>query len=58
MTRIKPCVLAPTPNKNPSRALAKNATFIKHIRPGVLAACQFPLTLSDAEGTFHKPASW
>lgn len=51
-------VLAPTPNKHPSRSLAKTATFIKHIRPSVLAACQFPPVLSDAEGVFHKPASW
>lgn len=51
-------VLAPTRNKHPSRDLAMTATFIKHIRPKVLAASQFPATLTDATGTFSKPAGW
>ena len=51
-------VLAPTRNKHPSRVLAANATFIKHIRPEVLATSQFPSTLTDAHGSFSKPASW
>ena len=51
-------VLAPTRNKHPSRSLAAHATFIKHIRPNVLAASQFPATLTDARGSFSKPASW
>src|SRR3990172_6660857 len=33
-------VLAPTQNKHPSRSLAAAATFIKHIRPHVIAASQ------------------
>jgi uncharacterized LabA/DUF88 family protein len=48
-------VLAPTQNKHPSRSLTANATFIKHIRPHVLAASQFPPTLTDKRGTFSKP---
>jgi hypothetical protein len=51
-------VLAPTPNKHPSRSLAAQATFIKHIRPTVLAASQFSPTLTDRNGTFSKPVSW
>ena len=51
-------VLAPTQNRHPSRSLAANATFIKHIRPQVLAASQFPETLTDHHGTFRKPKDW
>jgi uncharacterized LabA/DUF88 family protein len=51
-------VLAPTHHKYPSRSLAVNATFIKHIRPHVIAASQFPAMLTDKRGTFSKPASW
>jgi hypothetical protein len=28
------------------------------INKKVLANCQFPATLTDAQGTFHKPATW
>ena len=45
-------------SKNPSRQLLNNATFFKHIRPNQLAACQFPLSLTDRNGTFTKPARW
>jgi predicted DNA-binding transcriptional regulator AlpA len=38
--------------------LAKQATFYKHIRQGVLAASQFPPTLKDGGGTFAKPSTW
>jgi uncharacterized LabA/DUF88 family protein len=51
-------VLAPTQNRHPSRSLTNNATFIKHIRPNVLAASQFPPTLTDKRGTFGKPSGW
>ena len=51
-------VLAPTQNRHPSRSLTANATFIKHIRPNVLAASQFPPTLTDKRGTFSKPNGW
>ena len=46
------------PQKRPSRVLVKHATFIKKIRAGVLRTSQFPATLRDATGTFHKPAAW
>ena len=41
-----------------ARVLAREASFKKKIRAGVLASSQFPNTLHDALGTFHKPASW
>jgi hypothetical protein len=46
------------PHKNPSFALRQHATFIKQLRKGVLQASQFPATLTDHNGIFHKPASW
>ena len=46
------------PQKFPSFHLAQQASFIKKLRAGVLAASQFPNSLTDANGTFHKPASW
>lgn len=42
----------------PSYELRKYATFVKPIRKGVLSASQFPPTLKDAAGTFHKPPTW
>ena len=42
----------------PSHELRKHATFVKPIRKGVLAASQFPNTLTDVIGTFHKPPKW
>ena len=51
-------VLAPTQNKHPSKSLTTNATFIKHIRPSVLAASQFPEILADRQGAFSKPVGW
>jgi hypothetical protein len=38
--------------------LQQYATFYKHIRPGVLAASQFPRVLRDEHGTFNKPPEW
>ncbi len=46
------------PQKRPSRMLQQHATFYKHIRPGVLAASQFPRVLKDQHGTFNKPLEW
>ncbi len=47
-----------TPQKHPSFHLKQHATFIKQLRSGVLGASQFPAALTDAHGTFHKPATW
>jgi len=46
------------PQKQPCRSLQTAATFYKHIRTAALAASQFPPALTDANGTFSKPASW
>jgi uncharacterized LabA/DUF88 family protein len=46
------------PQKKPGRVLAQHASFIKQIRPGVLAASQFPGPLQDAKGVFYKPRQW
>lgn len=46
------------PHKKQSRELSRYASFYRPIRTGVLAASQFPTTLTDSHGTFHKPAAW
>lgn len=46
------------PHKHPCQELVQYATFIKRIRQGVLQVSQFPTSLTDQNGTFHKPASW
>lgn len=40
------------------RRSALPADFYRRIRRGVLAASQFPDTLSDAHGTITRPSSW
>lgn len=47
-----------SPTTHPSPALAKYATTMRQIRPGVLKASQFPDDLEDANGPFSKPSSW
>jgi uncharacterized LabA/DUF88 family protein len=46
------------PHQHPSRALLREATFMKPIRQGPLSASQFPDYLKDATGSFHKPVGW
>jgi uncharacterized LabA/DUF88 family protein len=46
------------PSKKPSYDLQRNASFVKPIRRGVLAVSQFPNTLTDVHGIFHKPREW
>ena len=46
------------PHQQHSAELKRVATFLKRIRQSDLIASQFPPTLADAKGTFHKPASW
>lgn len=46
------------PQAHPSKVLKKEALFMKKIRQGVLRASQFPTTLVDANGSFHKPKEW
>lgn len=44
--------------KDVSGELMIVATFKRFIRPGVLQASQFPATLTDSGGAFHKPSGW
>lgn len=46
------------PHPKPSRALLREASFIKQIRKGVLAVSQFPKLLRDEQGSFHRPGKW
>lgn len=46
------------PQRHPSFQLRNNTDFFKQIRQSALSRSQFPQTLSDVNGTFHKPASW
>jgi hypothetical protein len=58
--RLKKPVLVLNPQKKnrPCQVLKQAASFYRHLRPGILAASQFPMTMNDAAGTFSKPASW
>ncbi len=42
----------------PSRKLLSVADFVKQIREGVLKLSLFSNTLTDNQGTFHKPPEW
>ena len=46
------------PHQQHSAELKRVATFLKRIRQSDLIASQFSQVLTDAKGTFHKPASW
>ncbi|MBE2181298.1 MAG: NYN domain-containing protein [Chthoniobacterales bacterium] len=46
------------PQKRLSYALQPEVDFYKQIRRGVLEASQFPDSLTDSQGTFHKPPTW
>jgi uncharacterized LabA/DUF88 family protein len=41
-----------------SGALRPLADYIRQFGPAALARAQFPATLTDAIGTFHKPTRW
>jgi uncharacterized LabA/DUF88 family protein len=46
------------PHQYHSQELKRLATFVKRIRQSALHASQFPVTLADEKGAFHKPSSW
>ena len=46
------------PQKRVSYHLKQEAHFIKHIRPNILKASQFPSIVKSSFGTFHKPTDW
>jgi len=53
------CVGVVNPHRRlSSKELTEHANFQKAIRPGVLAASQFPNELEDANGRFTRPAEW
>jgi hypothetical protein len=54
-----PSLLNPHPVYRRSRDLLNlNPVFLKQIRPNAVKNSQFPETLSGANGTFRRPASW
>ncbi len=47
------------PHQTTKRSREIEATFFRQLRSNVVAACQFPDELVDAEGrTIHKPKTW
>ena len=46
------------PQSRMSFELRSNTDAVRQLRTGVLQAPQFPSTLTDANGTFTKPAGW
>jgi len=46
------------PHPVAARTLSKVAGFYKKLRPGVLAASQFPNTFTRGSQTYSKPATW
>jgi len=44
--------------KRPSRMLQQVATQVRDLRQGPVCASQFPATLTDTNGTIHKPQTW
>jgi hypothetical protein len=49
-------VVNPHPPKY--RSLNLTCTFFKQLRASAVKGCQFPIQLTDAQGTFQKPAHW
>lgn len=58
--KMKKCVGIINPQRyNPLAAkLAQVAQFRRRIGDGLLQISQFPPTITDEKGTFHKPPSW
>ena len=46
------------PHQTNSHQLSSSATFVKRIRQGDLAACQFPDAFADGRGAITKPNAW
>jgi uncharacterized LabA/DUF88 family protein len=55
---LKLPVIVISPFETNTVELKKVATGVKQIRKGVLAASQFPVTLTDDVGEFTKPEGW
>ena len=46
------------PHKKAAAVWKNQVSFIKQLRPGPLADCQFDQYVEDDQGTFRKPKSW
>jgi len=46
------------PHQHHSQVLKRLATFVKRVRQGHILASQFPATMHDEKGAFHKPSGW
>lgn len=46
------------PHRKPAQSLKQNSDWMWPLRQGPLSASQFPDELSDATGSFRKPATW
>lgn len=46
------------PHQRQSQVLAREADFVRPIRPGVISASQFSSKLFDTIGVINKPATW
>ena len=46
------------PHQHHSVTLKQYATFMRRIRQNHLRQSQFPHTMTDAKGSFHKPSIW
>lgn len=51
-------VVVASPSRDVSRALVKHASGVRAIRRGILKNSQFPNTMTDTDGVFHRPLSW
>jgi uncharacterized LabA/DUF88 family protein len=51
-------IILANPHKKHSAVLIREADYVRQIRQGALKASQFPDTLTDAVGSFHKPDRW
>ena len=61
ITRYRKIVgtINPHPKEKLSGDLIRVASFcVRTINKKVLAACQFPTTITDSRGTFTKPTTW
>lgn len=46
------------PHKPPAKSLRLNTDWMWPLRQGPISAAQFPESLTDARGPFHKPSTW
>jgi hypothetical protein len=54
--RLKVGLLCPA--DRPTTSLKRYSSFVRSIDTSALAASQFPETMQDGKGWFHKPSNW